>query len=137
MTIKFITQHIVGYRFSDLCVVNKLTGKVSFITEKFEKEVVRKFEDGIIDIDELTPEFLAIILDLDFVEFSDKKDAIIGKKIAETDIGTNDQEIRNLREIEQAETEVRTKVEALDRKIVELANIKSSIISDLQKENNE
>jgi len=128
MSIQITAQLIVGYRFSDLCVVNQ--DEIRYITEKLKKEVSKKFEDGFVDIEEVTPELLSLILDLDFIEFSNKEDAIIGKKIENIDIGTNDQEIRDYHEIEMAVAEIKTKVEAIDSKIVELVKIKISTIGN-------
>ena len=127
MSIQVITKLIVGYRFSDLCVIKE--GSIDFLTEKIKKEITKKFENGIIEPEEVTPELLALILDLDFVEFSDKNDAIIGKTIETIDVGINDEEVRNYRETKTSESEIKAKVETLDPKIVELLDIKISIIS--------
>jgi len=127
MSIEIKTKLIIGYRFSDLCVVEE--DCIKFITEKLKEATSKKFEENVIDPKEISPEFFSILFNLDFVDFSNKEDGIIGKKIEETNIGVNDQEVRNFREIEASIAEIKTKIETIDSEITNQANIKISIVS--------
>ena len=81
MKIEVIAKLFVGYRFSDLCVVDKEKQIVSFCTLGLEEKALKGFDDEILDINEVTPEFISLIMDLDFIENSDGTDGIIGRLV--------------------------------------------------------
>jgi len=124
MSIQIKTTLIVGYRFSSLCYISKKNQEAIFLTDKLKEKISKHFEDETIDIKEITPEFLAFFFGLDFIEFSNKKDSIIGKKIEETNIGVKEEEVRNFHEIETSMAEVKAKINAIDESINQKTDMK-------------
>lgn len=132
MTIEVRTKLIVGYRFSDLCVVDRETNSVSFCSPGLEEEVLKRFEGGEIDVEEVTPEFISLIMDLDCVEFANQQDGIIGKELDTIGVGESGVCVRDLHIIDMAQAEIKSKVETIDPEIIDIANIKISMIGEVK-----
>jgi len=132
MTIEMIARLVVGYRFSDLCVVNKKMGTVSFVTPGLQEKIKKKFENEVIDIEEITPEFISLIFDLDLVEFPNQNDGIIGKKLEQISVGEKDTDVRNFHEIEMAQAEIKSKIENIDPSILSSVSSKISMVGEVK-----
>ena len=132
MTIEVLAKLIMGYRFSDLCVVDKEKNAVSFCSPGLEEQVLKRFEGGDVDVAEITPEFISLIMDLDCLEFTDQTDGIIGKELEAISVGDKDVCIRDLHIIETAKAEIQSKVETVDPEIVEQVKLKVSMIGELK-----
>jgi len=136
MAIQIISQAVVGFRFSDLCAWHEGTSGVylTYLTETLEKKIAKKFEGAEIDEDEVDPELLSIIFDLDCFEyvFSNHEDAIIGVEIAKTDVGERDVSLTNVRSVEIATEKVLAHIKEIDPKIVKSIKIEIGVVTKMQ-----
>jgi hypothetical protein len=85
------TQIFVGFEFSKVCEVNydedNKPYEVNFKSSKIEKMIKKAFADKKIHPAEITPELVALLLDLEFTSIQDSNDALIGCSIKSLDIG--------------------------------------------------
>ena len=115
MSIDIKAKLIVGYRFSDLCFVDEFG--VKFVTEELREKVASQFDDKLICPADVTPDFISLMADLDFMEMPSENDAIIGKVIDCIDVGNVDSSIRSFHEIEMRKIEVCEKFNLIDPEI--------------------
>lgn len=84
MPIHIKTSLFLGYIFSDICKVIPEKNEVDFFSEKMESEIKSRFIDKEIHIEEITPELIALITDLEYSYLPDNKDykeGVIGVKL--------------------------------------------------------
>jgi hypothetical protein len=99
-----------------------------------EKQVSKKFNGGTISPEEMNAELLSIIFELDYVEFSDQSDAIIGKKILTIDASAESSayDLRPIHDIETAIHEVNAKVDGVDSDISAEASMRICTIGGVK-----
>jgi len=136
MAIKITSQAVVGFRFSDLCALHESASGVYFnyLTKTLEEEIAKKFEGAKIDEDEVDPELLSIIFDLDCFEYvySDFEDAIIGVEIVKTDIGERNVSLTNVRNVEIATEKVLAHIKEIDPEITKSIKIEIGIVTKMR-----
>jgi hypothetical protein len=133
MSIKIKSKTVVGFRFSDICFFD-VAGGYEFLTETIESEVAKKFEDSIIDHEEVNPELIALIFDLDYFEYNrlDSDDAIIGVEINKTDIGSKNVSMMTLKDFEMNVRKIKACIKGVDPDIVEKVRLEIATISSLK-----
>jgi hypothetical protein len=138
MAIKIESKMVAGFRFSDICF-KKDTKDIErecyeFITELLEGEIAKKFEDSTINPEEVSPEFIALVFDLDYFdyEWSDKEDAIIGIELAHTDIGQRNVGLTSFNDVEVAVRKITARIESIDPSMLKKVKIEVGVVSNMK-----
>jgi len=139
MALQIKSYVVVGIRFTDLCVPHKTDSDFfyTYRTPTLEVEIAKKFEDGKIDPEEVTPELLALTFDLDEFEYQgiELTDAIIGVKIVESDVGNKNENMTNIKDVETARAKVFSHLKDIDPEIAKSTKIEIGIITKIEEVN--
>ena len=139
MAIQIKSRCVVGFRFSDLCASHNSSSGIYFtyLTEILGEEIAKKFEGGRVDDDEVNPELLALVFDLDCFEYkySELDDAIIGVELAKTDAGERNVSLTNVKDVETAKLKVLAHIKEIDSEIAGKVKIEIGIVTQIQEIN--
>lgn len=129
MSIKIINDVVIGVRFSVLCAKNESEDGFyySFATETLKETVVDKFEDKEIYHEDVNPELLALVFDLDSFVFENQEEAIIGQQILHCDVGSCNEDFISFVNLDIQKDKVKNYLYAVDPLLLD--KVKVEVIS--------
>lgn len=136
MSIQIKSHAVVGFRFSDVCV-KKITENgyyYTYLTENLSDEIAKKFEGGRIDDEEVNPELIALVFDLDYFEYTygDDKDAIIGVELGQTSVGERNAGLNSWSNAETAMRKVVAHIEGVDEEMIKSLRIEIGVVTKMK-----